>query len=91
MIEVAGGDTCHLDDVLVAPVTGHGQHHDLAAADLVAIDHVADHLHRRRVVCVVEDHLERMLVVDVEATGDWKKVLSKVRRPWRMLSRSIPM
>jgi hypothetical protein len=46
MIEVAGGDTCHLDDVLVAPVTGHGQHHDLAAADVVAIDHVADHLHR---------------------------------------------
>ena len=55
-----------LADVLVSAIAGRGDDADAAAADIEAADHVGDRLHRRGVVAVVEDHLERQLVVDVE-------------------------
>jgi hypothetical protein len=46
----------------------------------------------RRVVAVVEDDLESpRLSKTFIRPGVWKKVLSKVRRPWRMSSSLTPI
>ena len=55
--------------VLVAPITGAGEHHDAAAGDIQALRKIGHRRHRVRVVAVVEQHLERMLVEHIHAPG----------------------
>src|SRR5260221_30744 len=67
--EAAGGDPGDLGEVLVAAVAGRGQHAEAPAADVEALHQPAHRLDRRRVVAVVEDDLEGMLVEYVHPAG----------------------
>jgi len=67
-IESAYRRGCHSLDVLVATVTGSGQHADPPSTDLQQTHDLADPLQSGRVVGVIEQHLERVLVVEIEST-----------------------
>ncbi len=67
VVEVAGAELGDLADVLVAAVAGRGEHADPPALGVQAVDQLDHRLHGGRVVAVVEDHLERVLVEDVHA------------------------
>ena len=64
-----GGDLRDLGDVLVAPVAGHGERDQPAAAHGRALDQLAHGPHRGGVVAVVEDDLERVLAEHVHPAG----------------------
>ena len=66
-VEVPGGERRDLADVLVAAVAGGGEDGDPPPADLQLAREVHHHAHRVRVVGVVQDDLEGVLVEDVEA------------------------
>ena len=67
MIEVAGRrDSADGYDIRIAPVARCGQHTDAPTHRLHAVHQIAQRRNGMGVVTVVEEHLERMLVVHVE-------------------------
>ncbi len=68
MIEAAGHRIGNLAQILVAAVTGSGQHHDAPPDHIQALRQIGHHADRMGIVAVVEQHLERMLVEHVHAT-----------------------
>ncbi len=68
-VEVSRGNAADLVDVLVAPVSRRRDHADATAGYIQPLHQLAHRLDRGRIVAVVEDDLERMLVVDVHPPG----------------------
>ena len=69
MVEAPGSDGGDVPNVLVTTIAGCCEHDDAPAVRIEAVDHVANRLYGRGVVRIVEYHPERMLVVDVHASG----------------------
>ena len=55
----------NLDDILIAPVSWRGQDYDAAARNVESMRHAAHRLDRLRVVTVIENRLEGVLIADV--------------------------
>ena len=93
VIVMPGEDIRRLEYILVAPVAGHGDHHDTPPGDFQPVDHVGDGAERGRVVGVVEHHLERVLVehvgpprglekAGVESRSEERRVGKECRSRW---------
>ena len=67
VVEVAGHRARDVADVVVAPVARTGNDDDAPAGDVEAFGELRHGLDRVRVVAVVQDDLERMLIEDVGA------------------------
>ena len=68
VVKASGGGQRDLHEVFVPPIAGASEHCESAARDIEARCQLTHRVHRVRVVAVVEDDLERMLVVDVGAS-----------------------
>ena len=69
MIEAARNRHGDGDEVLVPPVARPCQHDDAPAGDIEALRETGQHPDGMRIVSIIEQHLERMLVEYVHASG----------------------
>ena len=68
MIEVSRSYRCDFAYVFIAAVTRCGEHYNATSFNFEAIYKVAHRTNGGRVVCIIENDLERMLIIDIHAT-----------------------
>jgi hypothetical protein len=69
MLKVPRRNTPDLQDILVTAVAWNRHRNDLRALGSQPVHQAAHRLHGRRVVGIVQNHPERMLIVNVQAAG----------------------
>jgi hypothetical protein len=73
VVETARDSICDRHQVLVAAITGTGQHHDSPAGDIETLREIGHYGNRMCIVSVIEQHLERVFVEHIEAARRLEK------------------